>query len=519
MRKIFAAVCFVAAMLIVGNADAQLLYKISGKKLKQPSYIVGTMHLAPGSFAVDINGMADAMSNVQQVIGEVALDEMDEMQSAERQAEMMEKMRLPNGMTLKKLLTKEQYGKLNDVMMRTLGVNMKTPALAMQLYNLTPSALAITLTQVVYLKQVPGFNPADQLDMYFQRQAMAEGKKVGGLESADFQMEMLYSQDSLDEQVKDLMCFLDEFENSINQTRRLMQAYYSQDIDKIAAMVAEMDTAESDCGTGDEAMDALLNDRNGDWIKQMPKMMKKRPTLFVVGCAHLVGEKGVLQLLRDKGYTVEPIEPTKKVIESSTFRLEVRPRPQYFYYTTSLSLDEARTDLIVPAAQLAKEALENDIWQKNESTGKYRIIDFDWSDSEYRFIVQFKKQPFDYRGLADTMVARGWVTVDTLPSESAYLLRIADTARFLAATQEYPPDQPHVVHDCYTILWKLQKSLPVMGDAVGKLWQRDIGKEVQPPTNIDEAHEWLRPFGMELVPAGRGMVRYHVYERKNPFEQ
>ena len=39
----------------------------------------------------------------------------------------------------------------------------------------------------------------------------------------------------------------------------------------------------------------------------MRGMMKEKPTFFAVGAGHLGGEKGVVRLLRDKGYTLKPL--------------------------------------------------------------------------------------------------------------------------------------------------------------------------------------------------------------------
>ena len=36
--------------------------------------------------------------------------------------------------------------------------------------------------------------------------------------------------------------------------------------------------------------------------------MGEKPTLFVVGAGHLCGEKGVLKLLEEDGYTVEGVK-------------------------------------------------------------------------------------------------------------------------------------------------------------------------------------------------------------------
>ena len=54
-------------------------------------------------------------------------------------------------------------------------------------------------------------------------------------------------------------------------------------------------------------MDLLLYTRNRNWVQQMEPIMQEKSTLFAVGAGHLGGEKGVLDLLRKKGYNLRPI--------------------------------------------------------------------------------------------------------------------------------------------------------------------------------------------------------------------
>ena len=56
-----------------------------------------------------------------------------------------------------------------------------------------------------------------------------------------------------------------------------------------------------------EEEEALLYARNADWADKIPAIIADKSTLFVVGAAHLPGERGVLELLRAKGYVVEPL--------------------------------------------------------------------------------------------------------------------------------------------------------------------------------------------------------------------
>ena len=56
--------------------QAQLLWKISGNGLEQPSYLMGTHHLAPLSITDSIAGFKEAFTASQQVIGELVMSEV-----------------------------------------------------------------------------------------------------------------------------------------------------------------------------------------------------------------------------------------------------------------------------------------------------------------------------------------------------------------------------------------------------------------------------------------------------------
>ena len=107
MKRIIFAIVFVFATV---GAHAQLLYKISGHGLKSPSYIVGTYHLANVSFVDSIPGIRQAMEATQQTYGELVMNELLSPDSLQ----LMEKaMLLPEGMTIDKLLSADEMGRLN----------------------------------------------------------------------------------------------------------------------------------------------------------------------------------------------------------------------------------------------------------------------------------------------------------------------------------------------------------------------------------------------------------------------
>ena len=127
MKRLF--VIF-ALTIVTMSASAQLLYKISGKGLSSPSYIVGTYHLAPASFADSIPGMRKAMADCQQTYGELV---MEEMLGADSLAVLQQALMLPEGMTLEKLFTADEMSRLNAYMKEVLGMDLTNPLLSQQI--------------------------------------------------------------------------------------------------------------------------------------------------------------------------------------------------------------------------------------------------------------------------------------------------------------------------------------------------------------------------------------------------
>jgi len=298
-------VILLAVALIVGfatNIQAQILYRISGKGLESPSYIVGTYHLAPSSFADSIIGMSKAIAETNQVCGE--LDMMDAFKP-ENAARMLKAQMLPEGVTLSSLFTAEQLKRLNALLLEVMGSNLEDEAFAAQIEKMTPVALSTNLSLIAFMKETPSFNPMELIDNHFQTLALQNGKAVKGFETVDFQMEILF-ETPLDKQASDLMCTVDNFEEGQRIAKRIITAYFTQNLQQIEEVLEE--ESEMDCGTSEEDEEKLIYNRNRNWVEMMPEIMTEQPTLFAVGAAHLCGEKGVLKLLEEAGYTVEGVK-------------------------------------------------------------------------------------------------------------------------------------------------------------------------------------------------------------------
>ena len=294
------AACVVAAVSI----NAQLLYKISGNDLEKPSYIIGTHHLANVGFVEKINGVKEALTETEQVYGELKWDAMANPDSLKA---MQERMMLPEGQTLKTILTPEQYKRLDAFMTAKMGAGMSNPMVEAQMGKLTPMALVTQFQVLLFLMNHMGeFDPSSTFDQYFQAQAQKNNLPCGGLETMSFQAQVLYGSTPMERQVEQLMCLIDNEQFNVQMLEEMTKAFYAQDLDALKkAMDVKLGTS---CDSKPEEEAALIDNRNADWLTKMPAIMKQAPTFFAVGAGHLPGEKGVLQLLRNAGYTVEGVK-------------------------------------------------------------------------------------------------------------------------------------------------------------------------------------------------------------------
>ena len=55
-------------------------------------------------------------------------------------------------------------------------------------------------------------------------------------------------------------------------------------------------------------METVSYKRNRNWMEKIEMTLPVQSVLIAVGAAHLLGPEGLIQLLRDRGYTVEPVK-------------------------------------------------------------------------------------------------------------------------------------------------------------------------------------------------------------------
>ena len=294
MKKILV---LVVLLCITYGANAQLLWKVSGKDLAKPSYVFGTHHLAPLSITDSVPGFKQAMNETEQVYGEIV---MEEMQSPINMQKMQQAIMLPGDTTLHTLFNSAQYDSVAVKIKQLMGVEL-------QMFDkIKPAFLTAQISALIAMKTVEGFNPQQQLDGWIQSEAQKQGKAVAGLETMDFQMGVLFGTQTLQRQADQLLCTVMNLNKAEQQTRRMSAAYMKQDLKQLMEIVEEKQG--NSCDALPEEEEALIYRRNTNWAEVMPAIMKEKATFFAVGSGHLSGERGILNLLSKQGYTIEAVK-------------------------------------------------------------------------------------------------------------------------------------------------------------------------------------------------------------------
>ena len=281
----------IALSLLCITSNAQLVWKISGNGIKKPSYILGTHHGCPFTYCDSIPGLMKAFDKVDNIIGEINMIEFAEM-SPERMQQMQAMMMMPADTSLLSLFNEEETAKVNEWLKKEMGASLE------MLSMMKPMTIMVTVQNKVMMEVIPDVANMTTIDKYMQTLGQSKGKSIGELETADYQMTLLYG-NSLEEQADALLEMIDQGE-SRELMVQLTDAYKSQNLDTLWEIFQEQMTGYE--------YDAIVNVRNLNWEKQMKELLPKQSTLFVVGAGHLPGEKGMINLLREAGYRVKPVK-------------------------------------------------------------------------------------------------------------------------------------------------------------------------------------------------------------------
>jgi uncharacterized protein YbaP (TraB family) len=290
MTRSFAALALALLTTVaVGRAVAEdrgVLWTLQGRQ--NTVYLLGSVHvLRPGDAALP-RAALDAYADAEQLVMEIDLDDAAVGDPLAIAQQMQASAALPAGQSLQSVLGSDYA----EVAQRASEAGLE---LAM-FDRFQPWFVATLLLQLELAKR--GFDPALGIEQQLAGRAVADRKPIMGLETPAQQFAVL-SGLSLADQKRFLLMTLDESAQADAELEQLLAAWRKGDTTALAALLSD------EFERFPQLYRPLTEDRNRAWVGQLDDLLDDRDDyLVVVGALHLVGRNSVVDLLRQRGYTV-----------------------------------------------------------------------------------------------------------------------------------------------------------------------------------------------------------------------
>lgn len=266
------------------STENSLLWQISGNGLTKPSFLFGTIHVIAADDYYLGENVVKKLSNSDVLVLEMDLAEMNT-------SELAMASLLPEGKTIADYMDPDDYQVLENFFVDSIGF---TPEL---FKNSQARIKPFYLEQMIYFHFL-GENP-ESFEKNFTDIAEDQQIIIGGLETLKEQLSYLESL-PIETQLESLVNTLRNYTEESGYMKALIKAYKSQNIALLSKMIYEHED-------GKDFTDSFLDARNEIWIPRLERFFTKGSCFIAVGAGHLAGEKGLITLLRNKGFTVEPI--------------------------------------------------------------------------------------------------------------------------------------------------------------------------------------------------------------------
>jgi len=265
--------------------ENSLLWRISGNGLPKTSYLFGTLH----SLCRRDASLSDSVRFAIKTSEKVYL-EIDQTDRSLKQIQSL--MKMQNDTTFADLLNEKDYESLkrvfkkNDKIIPFSILKKYKPYLA---YNLLPAYVKYCITSI-------------SMEKLIVRQAKRNNKPIAGLETVE-ELTAIFDELSYKTQAEELVKRINMIgDRDEAKVKKIWDIYENQNLGDIEKLIELTDIGLPDFLNG------LIYNRNHKWAEQLQTLLPKESLLIAVGVWHLPGQKGLINLLRQKGYTVEPIK-------------------------------------------------------------------------------------------------------------------------------------------------------------------------------------------------------------------
>lgn len=269
------------------------LWEVRGGDAREPSYVLGTMHLGVTRRRALPPPLDRPLESARVVVMEI------DPRDADRMFESARPTRVPRREWLDRALPRETW----QLLVGELGDRIPPDVLR----RVPPGFLGLYLSQVRMAEiearedgrePVRGAASTARLDHSIFEWSVAMGRPLIPLETPEQAMSAL-ERLARGSAIESLRHLLEEAEEAREEQRALREAYLSFDEARVAALLAEEMDAET--------REILLLERNRAWMENLIPQIEEGRAFVAVGCAHLLGEQSVLAMLEARGYAVRRV--------------------------------------------------------------------------------------------------------------------------------------------------------------------------------------------------------------------
>jgi uncharacterized protein YbaP (TraB family) len=259
-------------------------WKIEGPKCSV--YLLGSVHVLKAEHYPLPAVFERAYTNARIVVFETDIGAMMKPQT---QMQMMTKAQLPDGQTLKDVLSEPTYKDLSAYLKQS-----EVPE--MMIGSMRPGMVVMMLAMLELQKL--GYDPEQGMDLHFHQRATKDGKTERGLETVDFQLGLICDLSKAEGESL-IKSTLRDMKDAKGKFAELITAWQQGDS---AALEKLLNQARKD---DPSVMKRFLTDRNAKWVPQIEELVKgTNNAVVIVGAGHLVGKDGVVDLLQQRGHKV-----------------------------------------------------------------------------------------------------------------------------------------------------------------------------------------------------------------------
>ena len=293
------------------DCEGGLLWQISGNGLRDTSYLFGTMHSVEYTFLDSVQGFNRIFQKVKNVSTEA---DRYNLPYTPLKPPYPDYYYLPDDTTYKVLYPNNNDYILVDSVLRKINIAY---------FYYKPIFLSDIITSKYAYSKLYKQNEIS-IDNSILSNAYKQNKNIRPLEykKEDFQYKtiidsLLFTSISLKDQAEALLFIIKNEKMFLENNDKFQEQYKKQGLNLLYEYFPEnkhnVNLKESSqnerkySGVTKKCYEILGAGRNHNWMKKLPEIMNSGSTLIAVGAAHLMGDEGLISLLRKEGYKVEPI--------------------------------------------------------------------------------------------------------------------------------------------------------------------------------------------------------------------